>query len=53
MNVTPADLASGSNPAEDPLARLDDLEQIAPADQVAVFEAIHTHLSARLSSAES
>jgi hypothetical protein len=53
MSVTPADLASRPNPAEDPLARLGDLEQISLPDQVALFETIHSHLSARLSSAES
>ena len=53
MGVTPADLASRRDPAEDPLARLDDLEQISLADQVALFEDVHSHLSARLASAES
>ncbi|MFD1506747.1 hypothetical protein ACFSBG_13845 [Georgenia yuyongxinii] len=53
MDVTPADLAARSVPAGDPLARLDDLEEIPLAEQVAVFETIHSHLSARLANAES
>ncbi len=53
MGVTPADLAARAAVAgEDPLARLDDLGEIPLAEQVAVFEAIHAHLSGRLSSAE-
>ncbi|GAA1637495.1 hypothetical protein [Georgenia ruanii] len=51
MGVTPADLAARAA-GEDPLARLGDLAETPLAEQVAVFEAIHAHLSGRLSSAE-
>jgi hypothetical protein len=46
----------GETPAgqeTDPLARLEDIENVPLAEQVAVFDAIHAHLSARLTSAES
>jgi hypothetical protein len=66
MGQTPADQRAGSLPdgdvpgdgdlpqtsATDPLARLEDIGDIPLADQVAVFDAIHAHLSARLTSAE-
>lgn len=51
MDATPADLAARADSA-DPLERLDDLENIPLGEQVAVFEAVHDHLSARLKSAE-
>jgi hypothetical protein len=45
------------SPAEpsgtDPLARLESIDDVPLADQVAVFDAVHAHLSARLTSAES
>lgn len=48
---TPADIRPPRN--ADPLGRLDELDDTPLADQVAVFEEIHSHLAARLSSAES
>jgi len=38
--------------ATDPLARLEDIGDVPLAEHVAVFDAIHAHLSARLTSAE-
>ncbi|PFG38345.1 hypothetical protein ATJ97_0819 [Georgenia soli] len=53
-----ADLPTGHDPSEsatgtDPLARLENIGDVPLADQVAVFDAVHAHLSARLTSAES
>ena len=53
MDVTPADLPAARPMAADPLERLADVGELPLADQVAVFDAIHSHLSARLRSAES
>ena len=53
MDVTPADLPAARPTPADPLERLSDIEELPLTDQVAVFDAIHTHLSARLRSAES
>jgi hypothetical protein len=36
----------------DPLAQLEDIQDVPLAEQVAVFDAIHAHLSSRLTSAE-
>ncbi|MHB1063346.1 MAG: hypothetical protein ACYC1Z_02450 [Georgenia sp.] len=49
---TPADLRPRRN-EQDPLEQLDELDGTPLAEQVAVFEAIHSHLSARLTGAES
>ena len=53
MDVTPADLPAARPASVDPLERLGEIDELPLADQVAVFDAIHTHLSARLRSAES
>jgi hypothetical protein len=45
----------GETPAgqeTDPLAQLEDIQDVPLAEQVAVFDAIHAHLSSRLTSAE-
>lgn len=47
------DLPTGPDAETDPLARLEDIEDVPLAEQVAVFDAIHAQLSARLTSAES
>lgn len=50
----PQGSAPASSPAEpDPLARLEGIQDVPLAEQVAVFDAIHAHLSSRLTSAES
>lgn len=49
---TPADVRPARN-LPDPLERLDELDGTPLADHVDVFEAIHAHLAARLSGAES
>jgi hypothetical protein len=53
VDVTPSDLPAARPAAADPLERLEELDSIPLAEQVAVFDEIHTHLSARLRSAES
>lgn len=60
VGAVPADPerpAGHGSPAErsgtDPLARLENIDDVPLADQVAVFDAVHAHLSARLTSAES
>ncbi|WP_193312913.1 hypothetical protein [Georgenia subflava] len=53
MEETSAERPGAGLPTEDPLTLLDDIDSSALADQVAVFDAIHEHLSDRLSSAES
>lgn len=37
----------------DPLTRLENIDDVPLAEQVALFDAVHAHLSARLTSAES
>ena len=46
----PADRVTPPDP--DPLARLVGIADVPLAEQVAVFDAIHSHLSSRLTSAE-
>jgi hypothetical protein len=49
MGQTPDDQHAEST---DPLSRLEGIEEVPLAEQVAVFDAIHAHLSSRLTSAE-
>ncbi|UNX56033.1 hypothetical protein MF406_07425 [Georgenia sp. TF02-10] len=54
LSPTPADLpaARPDQGLDADLARLDDLDHLPLAEHVAVFDAIHARLSARLAGAE-